>query len=122
MKRNILPIIIGIAAVTMLLASNAGASAPELRRNPFDRPLTVLLNTDVAPASNASISESGPLLRAVLSAGPKSVVDFGGVILRIGESADGYQLLSVDEGGATFKRDGEKVVFSFYEQEQAEDQ
>ena len=55
-------------------------------------------------------------LRGVLVAGTKSVVDFGGVILQIGESTDGYLLLAVEEGKATFRKSGKVIVFTLYEQ------
>ena len=120
MKRLSFSTILGIAAATMLVASVARASEAELQHNPFDRPVEVLLTNNVTPANRASIVESDPLLRAVLAAGPQSVVNLHGVILRIGESALGYRLLSVEEDGATFSRDGEKIVLSLFEQ--AEDQ
>jgi len=115
MKRLGILAIIGLAAVVSAVAPYAQAAEPELQHNPFDRPEELLLISSSAPANSTSTVESGPLLRAVLAAGPKSVVNLGGVILRIGESADGYRLLSVEEGGATFSRDGEKVVFSLFE-------
>jgi hypothetical protein len=122
MMRAIVHAILGVAAATMLGASYARATEPELQRNPFDRPAADLLINNAAPTNRGSTTESGPVLRAVLAAGSKSVVNFGGVILQIGESANGYRLLSVEEGGATFSRDGEKILLSLYEQEQAEDQ
>jgi hypothetical protein len=122
MMRAILHAILGVAVATMLVASYARAAEPELQRNPFDRPAADLLINNATPTDKGSTTESGPVLRAVLAAGSKSVVDFGGVILQIGESANGYRLLSVEEGGATFSRDGERILLSLYKQEQAEDQ
>jgi len=124
MTRAIPHTILGVAAATMFFAAfaRAGEPAVELQRNPFDRPEAGLLINNVATKSRGSLSESGPFLRAVLAAGSKSVVDFGGVILQIGQSANGYRLLSVEEGGATFSRDGEKVLLSLYEQEQVDDE
>jgi len=122
MMRATLHATLGIAAATMLVASYARATEPELQRNPFDRPAADLLINNATPANRGSTTESGPVLRAVLAAGSKSVVNFGGVILQIGESANGYRLLSVEEGGATFSRDGERVLLSLYKQDQAEDQ
>jgi len=121
---NIVHIILGVATATMLAASyaSAGESTVDLQRNPFDRPEDDLLISNTIPSNRGSTTESNPLLRAVLAAGSKSVVNFGGVILTIGESANGYRLLSVKEDGATFSRDGEKVVFSLYKQEQVEGQ
>ena len=87
MKRLSLFEIIGFAAVTSLAASNAGGAEQELQRNPFDRPEETRLISSSAPKSRTSTVESGPLLRAVLAAGPNSVVNLGGVILQVGESA-----------------------------------
>ena len=115
MKRLSLFVIIGLAAVASLVASYARAADPELQRNPFDRPEEALLISNNTPANRVSPVESDPLLRAVLAAGPKSVVNLGVVILRIGESANGYRLLSVEEDGATFSKDGENVVLSLFE-------
>ena len=107
----------------MLIVSHARANElpVELQRNPFDRPAADVLVNNAAPANRSSTSENDPFLRAVLAAGSKSVVDFGGVILQIGETANGYRLLSVEEGEATFSKEGEKVLFSLYAEEQAED-
>jgi hypothetical protein len=112
------------AAMTTLLASHAEAKEPsvELRRNPFDRPVAEVLTNNAAPASRDSTRGGEPFLRGVLTAGRNSVVNFGGVILQIGESVNGYRLLSVEEDQATFSRDGEKVVLTLYNPERAEDQ
>ena len=115
MKRLSLFEIVGLAVVTSLVAFYARAAEPDLQRNPFDRPEETLLVSSSAPANRNLTVESRPLLRAVLAAGPNSVVNLGGVILQVGESANGYRLLSVEEGGATFSRDGEKVVLSLFE-------
>ncbi len=115
MKRLCLLEIVGLAAVTSLVVSYARAAEPELQRNPFDRPEEILLISSSVSANRTSTIESATLLRAVLAAGPKSVVNLGGIILQIGESANGYRLLSVEEDGATFSRDGEKVVLSLFE-------
>jgi hypothetical protein len=124
MMRAILNTILIVSAAMMLVASYARATEPtiELQRNPFDRPAADVLVNNAAPVNRGSTSESTPFLRAVLAAGSKSVVDFGGVILQIGESVNGYRLLSVEEGGATFSKEGEKVLFSLYEEQQVEDQ
>lgn len=124
MMRVISQCILSTAAMTMLLLSQVHANEPppDLQRNPFDRPDADELVNHAAPANRRSTSEADLLLRAVLAAGENSVVNFGGIILQIGETANGYRLLSVEEDGAVFSKDGVKVAFSFYKQEQAEDQ
>jgi len=108
-------------AIAMLVAmpaiSKAADTKVELRRNPFDRPTFEVLQATAASSSAASTASESPGLRAVLLAGPKSVVDFGGVIMQIGETANGYKLLAVEEGRATFRIKGKRVEFSLYEQD-----
>jgi len=124
MMRTVPFALFGLSAAMMIYASGAHATEPtvELQRNPFDRPEEILVTNNSAPSIGTPANESGPLLQAVLAAGRSSVVNLSGIILRIGESADGYRLLSVEEDSATFSRDGEKVVLSLFEQDQAEDQ
>lgn len=108
-----------VAAMSTLATATADAAEPqvELLRNPFARPAAAELVASAASANEVRTMEASTELRAVLVAGPKSIVDFGGVILQIGESTNGYRLLEVGEGTATFNRKGEKIVFSLYEPE-----
>jgi hypothetical protein len=109
-----------VAAMSTLTPAIAEAAEPqvELLRNPFARPATADLVADAVSVDDVLPREGNTKLRAVLVAGPKSIVDFGGVILQIGDSRNGYRLLEVGEGTATFNRKGEKIVFSLYEPEQ----
>ena len=108
-----------VGAMLILVSTFARATEPqvELRRNPFERPAVKEFTTNAAILNNDQTAGGDSGLRAVLVAGTKSVVDLGGVILQIGESTDGYLLLAVDEGQATFSRNGKKIVFSLYEQQ-----
>ncbi len=108
-----------VAAMSTFATATAEAAEPqvELLRNPFARPAAEELVANVVNVNEVPTMESDTELRAVLVAGPKSIVDFGGVILQIGESTSGYRLLEVAEGTATFDRKGEKIVFSLYEPE-----
>jgi hypothetical protein len=108
-----------VVSILVVVSAFVHAAEPliELRRNPFERP--VIEESDpVATASTGAPAESADDgLRAVLVAGSKSSVNLGGVILQVGESSNGYELLSVEEGRAVFRNDGRKVVMSLYEQE-----
>jgi hypothetical protein len=108
-----------VAAMSTFTSATAEAAEPqvELLRNPFVRPAAEELVASAVNVNEVPTMESDTELRAVLVAGPKSIVDFGGVILQIGESTSGYRLLEVAEGTATFNRKGEKIVFSLYEPE-----
>ena len=110
--------VVAVGAMLILAATFARATEPqvELRRNPFERPAAMDITTNAATLSNDLNAGGDPGLRGVLVAGTKSVVDFGGVILQIGESTDGYLLLAVEEGKATFRKSGKVIVFSLYEQ------
>jgi hypothetical protein len=109
-------------AIAMLVfvpaISTVADTKVELRRNPFERPSFEILQATAASSVTPSAALESPGLRAVLLAGPKSVVDFGGVIMQIGESANGYKLIAVGEGRATFRIKGKRVVFSLYEQDE----
>jgi hypothetical protein len=109
-----------VAAMSTFTFATAEASEPrvELLRNPFARPALVEALANTANPNSVRTAEADTELRAVLVAGPKSIVDFGGVILQIGDSTNGYRLLGVGEGTATFNRKGEKIVFSLYEPDQ----
>ena len=109
-----------VAAGAMLIlgATFARATEPqvELRRNPFERPTAKEFTTNAVILNNDLTAGEDPGLRGILFAGSKSVVDFGGVILQIGESTDGYLLLAVEEGKAIFSRNGNEIAFTLYEQ------
>ena len=108
-----------VAAMSTFATATAEAAEPqvELLRNPFARPAAAELVANAVSVNDVLTRGANTELRAVLVAGPKSIVDFGGVILRIGDSTNGYRLLEVGEGTATFNRKGEKIVFSLYEPE-----
>ncbi len=110
--------VVAAGAMLILAATFARATEPqvELRRNPFERPAAMEFTTDAAILNNDLTAGGDRGLRGVLVAGTKSVVDFGGVILQIGESTDGYLLIAVEEGKATFRKNGKVIVFSLYEQ------
>ena len=109
-----------VAAMSTFTSATAEAAEPqvELLRNPFARPATAELVANAVSMNDVPTLTVNTELRAVLVAGRKSIVDFGGVILQIGESTSGYRLLEVGEGTATFNRKGERIVFSLYEPEQ----
>ncbi len=108
--------LIAANAVALLITSLAQATEPQtaLKRNPFERPDAEVLITSAAGLNEIPSAGREPDLRAVLVAGSKSVVDFGGVIMQIGESINGYRLLSVEEDKAVFRRDDTEVAFWLY--------
>ncbi len=109
-----------VAAMSAFATATVQAAEPqvELLRNPFERPAVAELVASAVNVNDVLTARGNTQLRAVLVAGPKSIVNLGGVILKIGESTNGYRLIKVGEGTATFNRKGEKVIFSLYEPEQ----
>ena len=107
-----------VMSIFMFATAKAAEPQVELLRNPFARPAITELVANTANVSEVPARGGNAALRAVLVAGPKSTVDFGGVILQIGDSTNGYRLIEVGEGTATFNRKGEKIVFSLYEPDQ----
>jgi hypothetical protein len=115
--------VFAIAAMTIFVSVTEGEEEPQVKllRNPFERPAIADLVAIASSGYEVLTTANDTELRGVLVAGSKSMVNFGGIILRIGESAKGYQLLSVEEGQAVFSRNDEKVVVSLYEQESIEE-
>lgn len=100
-------VLIALAVAAPCAADESGA---ELRTNPFIRPP---LNTNVSGHTNATgpvRSKSPPRkLRLTLAAGPDSLVNVDGKILRIGEEINGYRLEAVREAAAIFSN-GEQLI------------
>lgn len=99
-------------ALVLLLAATA-ASADLLSRDPFRPPADLL----VAPAagSNAPLPPgTQPKIRGILVAGDQSLVNLGGKLLGIGESADGFRLLQVGEAHAVFQRGDDVITLNLY--------
>jgi len=115
-----------VAVVALLLGSVtcvavANEASVELQRNPFDRPAEEAQATNSVIANTHTTDESDQYLRAVLVAGKDSVANFGGVILRIGETSNGYRLISVSEHQATFRKDDTNIVFFVDDSEEGKD-
>jgi len=111
------------ATITLLVPVLVAAAEPqiELQRNPFARPAAEELMVTAASSNEGLAASRAPGLRAVLVAGSKSVVNIGGVILQVGECADAYCLLSVEEGKARVSRNDKEIVLSLYEQDESEE-
>ena len=79
---------------------------PPLRFDPFEQPAT----GSRAPDSSSQAGPWSPELRATLAAGPDSLANLGGVVLRIGEETHGYKLVEVRESEAVFMREDVEVT------------
>jgi len=103
--RALLGLLPGLLLAGGCAAADA-AAPPRLIHDPFDwsgmRP--------PAPAPAAQPQEARiaapPKLRAVVRAGPHSMVNLDGAILALGDSAEGYRLVEVRDYSAVFVKDG----------------
>jgi hypothetical protein len=114
MKRIALPLLLvtlGLAPASAL-ASEATPEVPLLRFDPF-------ASSPLSPAAPDAQSPNptgwAPILRAVLVAGDKSMVNLGGVILGLEQEEGGYRLVEVREGEAVFLKAGARVVLTLQE-------
>ncbi len=97
------------ALLVLLLGAPPAAADPPLRHDPFQQP----------GSDGAGVAARGAgwraELRATLVSGEDSLVDLGGLILRVGQAAHGYRLVEVREREATFERGGARVVLPLLE-------
>ena len=110
--------ILYLSAVLVSLPGLAQAQADGLKHDPFVRPMLAPRPASAAagPANtvNAPVPEPvwKPELRAIMMAGPKSIVNVEGTLVRIGEEIDGYRLVEVHEETAVFVNNGKRVTLS----------
>jgi hypothetical protein len=112
-----------IAAVALLALSAAAlAQRPALQHDPFVRPAIAGFAAaprplgGVAPAVGANAQPRPQLqLNAVLVAGSDSIANVDGVMVRIGQSVQGYRLVAVGDRSAVFEKNNAKVTLSLRE-------
>ncbi len=91
-----------IAHGLLLLLATTAVSAELLSRDPFQ------------PPAEFTVAPGKPGQAPLLLAGDQSLVNLGGELLGIGESANGYQLLQVGETHAVFQRGDEVITLTLY--------
>lgn len=107
--------VLHLSAGLVCLTGLAPAQADGLKHDPFTRPM---LTGPAAPLSansaNAAMPEPvwKPELRAIMLAGPKSIVNVGGMLVGIGEQINGYRLLEVHEETAVFVNNKKRVTLT----------
>ncbi|OIQ96189.1 hypothetical protein GALL_218180 [mine drainage metagenome] len=86
-----------------------------MKHDPFARPVLTVPGTPLlANMIKTPVAETiwKPELRAIMLAGPKSIVDVSGVLVRIGEHINGYHLVEVHEETAVFVNNKKRVTLS----------
>jgi hypothetical protein len=99
------------AAIVLGLPGYAAicVAGPVTLRDPFTPPV---LASAKKPDDTPLDLPPPPVLRAVLFAGNRSMINLGGTMLSIGDTWLGYRLLSVHESEAVFTKDGAKITLS----------
>jgi hypothetical protein len=98
------------------LALPALGQGRALQHDPFVRPAVGLLPGDAPSAATPGRVKAAPpgnpklSLQAVLVAGPQSIANVDGVMVRVGESINGYRLLGVEHRSAVFEKNGAKFT------------
>jgi len=106
------------AAVLACMPGLAAAQAERLRHDLFARPTLSAVQPLSAPAQGgeAAAAEAeapwNPELIAVMLAGGKSIANLDGVMVRIGESINGYVLVEVGEEQAVLQKGRKRLVVS----------
>ena len=107
-----------LSAGLLCLPGPVPAQADGLKHDPFARPVLAPRPAPAAPVPGDSVRAPvpepvwKPELRAVMVAGPKSIVNVAGVLVRIGEQIDGYRLVEVHEETAVFVNNKKRVTLS----------
>ena len=110
--------ILHLSAGLLCLSGLAQVQADGLKHDPFARPVLAPrpMSATLVPANTikAPVPESAwrPELRAILMAGPKSIVNVDGALVQIGELVNGYRLVEVHEETAVFIYNKKRVTLS----------
>ncbi len=105
--RTLVRIFVTVAAAIPLTA-NGDSDVQGLEHNPFNRPVFV---TRIETSTSAVEQPEWPhVLQATLQAGSRSLANVNGRLLSIGEEYEGYQLIRVGEGAATFSKEGATIT------------
>ena len=102
----------------LVLPLAAHAQAPTLKHDPFVRPVLggfrPAEGAPVARARTPALPPEDPKrilnLHAVMVAGPASIANVNGVMVRVGESVQGYRLLEVHDRAAVFEKNNLRVT------------
>ena len=100
-------LVIAASFFTVAAASAQTAPAGRFKRDPYDwTALQQAVQKKEPEAAKAAPPARVPRLRAVMRGPSGDQVNLDGVILSIGESAEGYRLVEVREFSALFARKG----------------
>lgn len=109
------------STLSMALALAAGApwamgQGRTLQHDPFARPTFGALPASGTPGAAARYAQAAPPprpkinLHAVLVSGASSMANVDGVMVRLGESVQGYRLVAVHDRSAVFEKNNAKFT------------
>ena len=105
----------GLAAVLAGFPKPSFSQGEKLQHDPFARP--ALAGLQHAPKAGRNGEPAGAStrrlkLQAVMVAGPKSLANVNGTMVRIGDEVYGYRLVEVHERGAVFEKNKARFAVS----------
>jgi hypothetical protein len=109
---------LGVALTVAASSPSALGQARTLQHDPFARPILGTLAPAATPGAPArrvqgALAPKAKInLQAVLVAGPNSIANVDGVLVRVGESVHGYRLLAVQDRSAVFEKNNAKFTLS----------
>lgn len=107
-----------IVIINLLLSGHcySDTNRNQLSRNPFMKPSflnTTTDSTNINPKADYTLSDIN--LRATLSSDKHSIANVDGVMVFVGDKIKGYELIAVEEGSATFSKNGKKITLNVSE-------
>ena len=105
----------GLAAVLAGFPKSSFSQGEKLQHDPFARPALAGLQHASRPGRNGEPTAASTRrlkLQAVMVAGPKSIANVDGTMVRIGDQIYGYRLVEVHERGAVFEKNKARFVVS----------
>ena len=105
----------GLAAVLAGLPKSSFSQGEKLQHDPFARPALAGLQhaSKPGPGRNGAPTAASTRrlkLQAVMVAGPESIANVNGTMIRIGGEVYGYRLVEVHERGAVFEKNKTRVA------------
>ena len=111
MKKNYQLACLSITLWTCLISTiEANNEVRDLTYNPFLRPSFLIIKDDIEIDFSKQAEKENIDLRAVIYDGEDSMVNLGGIIIKVGETTQGYKLLSVKNKNVTFLKNNSTMT------------
>lgn len=107
---------LALAAALAALAPAAMGQGRALQHDPFARPALGAIPANAGAGAPSRRAQAAPAvapklnLQAVLVAGPHSIANVDGVMVRVGDAIQGYRLVEVQHRSAVFEKNGARFT------------